>query len=68
MKTDKLAQAKWFKSSRSNGQDNCVEVATLDRAVALRDSKNPHGPKLIIDAASWRTFTNRIKTGEHDLI
>jgi hypothetical protein len=39
---------KWIKSSCSSGQDNCVEVARHpDRAVAMRDSKNPVGPQLL---------------------
>lgn len=35
--------ASWRKSSRSSGQDTCVELA-YDGAV--RDSKNPTGPVL----------------------
>ncbi|WP_435846815.1 DUF397 domain-containing protein [Streptomyces griseofuscus] len=31
--------AEWFKSSHSNGNGNCVEVAHLDGGIALRDSK-----------------------------
>lgn len=34
----------WRKSSRSANQTNCVEVAGTLRAV--RDSKNPTGPRL----------------------
>jgi hypothetical protein len=35
---------RWRKSSRSNQETNCVELAhTLDR---VRDSKNPDGPVL----------------------
>jgi hypothetical protein len=37
----------WRKSSFSGGQDeNCVEVARLEAAFAVRDSKNPGGPVL----------------------
>lgn len=53
----------WRKSSYTgNGGNNCVEVArNLRYAVAVRDSKNPDGPKLIVAPADWRTFTASIK-------
>ena len=31
---------------------------------ALRDSKNPDGPKLIFTPGEWRTFTENIKHSE----
>jgi hypothetical protein len=58
----------WRKSSRSGTEQNlCVEIAGLARNIGVRDSKDPGGPKLIIDAVDWRAFTRRIKDGEHDL-
>jgi hypothetical protein len=54
----------WRKSSYSgsNGGD-CVEVAaTLPAAVAVRDSKDPDGPKLIFTPAAWAAFTATIRT------
>ena len=36
-------------------------------AVAVRDSKDPGGPKLIFAADEWRSFTGSIKAGEHSL-
>ncbi|MFI0485554.1 DUF397 domain-containing protein [Actinomadura sp. 9N215] len=60
--------AHWRKSSHSSGQGGeCVEVADLAPSVAVRDSKDPHGPKLAFTAAEWRTFTHRVKTSEFDL-
>jgi Domain of unknown function (DUF397) len=59
----------WRKSSRSgdNGGD-CVEVArNLSGAVAVRDSKNPHGPVLIMGLAGWQDFIAEVKAGRHDL-
>jgi hypothetical protein len=38
------------KSSRSGGQSNCVEVAQTLRHV--RDSKDPEGPLLRVDASA----------------
>jgi hypothetical protein len=59
-----LLEAMWTKSSRSgeNG-GNCVEVAGLSRAVAIRDSKNPNGPVLVVSVAEWRNFLDRAKSG-----
>lgn len=37
----------WRKSSHSGtGNDTCVELADLGRAVGIRDSKDPAGPVL----------------------
>lgn len=46
---------KWRKSSRSSEHD-CVEVAFVPRAVAVRDSKNASGPVLAIPVAGWDAF------------
>ena len=58
-----LATAEWGKSSFSGG-GNCVEVArNLPGIVAVRDSKNPHGPALVISRTGWATFTDSVKAG-----
>ncbi len=59
----------WRKSSYSgNGGGNCVEVATsLPRIVAVRDSKDPHGPVLTVAPGNWRGFIADVKAGRHDL-
>jgi Domain of unknown function (DUF397) len=58
-----LSRAQWRKSARSspNGQ-NCVEVAlNLPGVVALRDSKDPGGPGLVLTLCEWESFTRRLK-------
>ena len=65
MSTTDLTGATWRKSSRSNGQSNCVEVADLDGGQrAVRDSKNPTGPALLVTRIQWATFTTALRTGE----
>ncbi|WP_454197024.1 DUF397 domain-containing protein [Nocardia sp. Marseille-Q1738] len=57
-----LSRAKWFKSSRSSSQKECVEVAWLDAGhVGVRDSKNPTGPALVIAPGEWDAFTAGVK-------
>ena len=52
-----LSYAKWHKSSYSSQDGNCVEVArNLPGLVAVRDSKEPDGAKLVISQATWRAF------------
>ncbi|WP_406232615.1 DUF397 domain-containing protein [Nocardia sp. NBC_01009] len=66
MNTD-LSEAKWFKSSRSSGGKECVEVAFLDRGhVGVRDSKNPTGPALVFTPSEWDAFTTGVNDGEFD--
>jgi hypothetical protein len=63
-----LSHAQWRKSTRSTAEAaNCVEVAAVQRAVAVRDSKNPDGPKLIFDRRSWRRFTQAVKRGSYEM-
>lgn len=60
-------QLTWRKSTRSNSSPTeCVEVAALPAQVAVRDSKDPRGPKLIFSAETWRTFTTQARAGTHD--
>jgi hypothetical protein len=62
-----LTRAAWFKSTRSSGNGNCVEVAILDRAVAVRDTKDRSGPVLLFTPAEWDSFVAGTKNGEFDL-
>ncbi len=49
----------WRKSSRSQEQGACVELGALADAVAVRDSKNPAGPALVVS----RTALSRLAAG-----
>lgn len=46
----------------ARGQD-CVEVADLPGAAAVRDSKHPDAGYLVFPAAEWRAFVDAVKTG-----
>jgi hypothetical protein len=61
-----LPQLAWRKSSFSNNNGGCVEVAFLgDGGVALRDSKaGGTGPVLRYTAAEWRAFLAGVASGE----
>ncbi|GAA3842536.1 hypothetical protein GCM10022226_76560 [Sphaerisporangium flaviroseum] len=75
-----LSSATWQKSSftGSNG-GNCVEVAELTgvsdapghkaehaELIAVRDSKDPDGPKLFFTPAEWDAFLQGVKASEFD--
>ena len=53
----------WHKSSYSgNGGGDCVEVAhSLSDVVAVRDSKDPDGPVLVVSRDEWARFTARLR-------
>lgn len=61
-----LSRAKWRKSTRSGTNGNCVEIAQLDTAVAVRDSKNPTGAVLVFTPTEWDAFLGGAKDGEFD--
>ena len=63
-----LSHAVWRKSTRSGSSGNCVEVAdNLPGIVAVRDSKDAAGPKLIFGMAEWQAFVTGVKNGDFNL-
>jgi len=56
---------KWFKSSFSSGNGQCVECAWLPGGgIAVRDSVNRGGPVLRFTSAKWRAFVVGVMADE----
>lgn len=62
-----LNSARWFKSTRSGANGSCVEVAFVDDAVAVRDTKDRNGGTQIYTREEWIAFVEGVKDGEFDL-
>ena len=66
--TRDLTGAVWRTSTRSDGMNQCVEVAdNLADVVAVRDSKDPHGPVLLFSPPGWASFVAGVKAGAFTL-
>jgi hypothetical protein len=58
---DTQSRVVWIKGSRCEG-GTCVEIAALNERILVRDSKVPDGPVLDFPQASWRAFTDALRT------
>ena len=62
-----LSGAVFRKSTRSNANGQCAEVAVnVSGVVAMRDSKDIAGPVLTFTPREWRKFVAGVKDGEFD--
>ncbi|MFJ1842987.1 MULTISPECIES: DUF397 domain-containing protein [unclassified Streptomyces] len=48
---------RFVKSSYSTMDNDCIEVArNIPRTIAVRDSKRPDGPVIVLGPAAWDAF------------
>jgi hypothetical protein len=62
--SDPFAGARWKNASNQDG--SCVDLALIPDALAVRDSKNPEGPKLAFRAGRASAFLVGVKVGRFD--
>jgi hypothetical protein len=60
MEPTDLRTLTWQKSSHSKKLE-CIEVARTTTAVAVRDSKDPNGPTLLIPTATFARFLHSLR-------
>ncbi|MEU6748909.1 DUF397 domain-containing protein [Spirillospora sp. NPDC046719] len=57
----------WQKSTHSDSSGGaCVEVGEMTSGVALRDSKDPEGPKLAFGRGAFGVLVSDIRAGRYD--
>lgn len=57
-----LIGARWRRSSRSTGMNNCVEAAALTGGLlAVRDSKRADGPAVLFTGPAWSGFLAQVR-------
>lgn len=62
-----LTGAQWMKSTKSQSNGACVEVAcNLPGLVGVRDSKDPQGPALAASPTAFVAFLGAVKHGRLD--
>ncbi|OEJ30957.1 DUF397 domain-containing protein [Streptomyces subrutilus] len=62
-----LISARWLRSSRSTGMNNCVEAAVLGGGLlAVRDSKRTDGPAVLFTGPAWTGFLASVRTDVAD--
>jgi hypothetical protein len=63
-----LRGVKWTKSSHSNPNGNCVELAQLaDGIIAVRNSRQPAGLALLCARVEMAMFMRAVRDGEFDV-
>ena len=64
---DRLGPVAWRKSTASNPNGDCVELAALPGGgVGMRNSRDPHGPALIWSREAVAALLDGVRSGEFD--
>jgi hypothetical protein len=67
MDTIRNDDLRWRMPRGCTGTANCVEIAELPGGgTAIRDGKDPEGPRLEFAAAEWAAFLRAAKAGGFD--
>ena len=61
-----FSTATWRKSTKTQANRQCVEVARGDDVIGVRDSKDPGGPVLIFTLTEFEAFLDGAHNGEFD--
>lgn len=57
-----LSEVVWRKASRSKEDgSNCVELAKVSGVIAIRDSKDPGGPILLVSRRDFGRFARVLR-------
>ncbi|MFC4586580.1 DUF397 domain-containing protein [Sphaerisporangium corydalis] len=56
----------WITSSRTGSGQQCVQMKPTPAGIALRDSKNPSGTRLLAAPDVWRLFLAHAQRGFYD--
>ncbi|MBQ0928647.1 DUF397 domain-containing protein [Saccharopolyspora endophytica] len=63
-----FAGAQWFKSSRSDTQNACVEAALVPGYAGVQDTKDPERKdRLVFNSKQWAAFLSNVKAGKADM-
>ncbi|WP_255271194.1 DUF397 domain-containing protein [Actinomadura madurae] len=58
---------RWRKSTKSGSEGgSCVEAAEVASVVAVRDSTDPEGPRLVFGRAAFGALARDIRAGRYD--
>ena len=58
---DDLPGAAWRKSSYSGAVGNCVELTWFDGQGGVRNSRDPHGPVLVVSSRVLESFVKNTR-------
>ncbi|WP_433380340.1 DUF397 domain-containing protein [Streptosporangium sp. CA-115845] len=57
----------WITSSYSGSGQQCVQMKSTASGVAIRDSKNSNGPRLLCTPDAWKSLVTEARNGFYDL-